>query len=241
MKRAELPHEEDDRRPPATPGPPPEDESNTRRPEPAKPTATPKEQRPPTGSEIINYGLDPSKIGLEGDRFRAESVAATRFVERLKRAAADDATKMHLTIIGTESHRRRVLTDLTSHPSLVPFRDRLMVQDYEPGEWEVDPSLGFQSGSPAIIIQTGKTPSDPKGGKVLWRTNDYHEGPSGLAEALRRANPDYRPDLDPGPGSTNPFPLAFSVDSLPYLLGGAIVLFVVFKLPAKQQRKAGHS
>jgi hypothetical protein len=148
-----------------------------------------------------NFGLGIEHLGKRKDSYTAHSTEAKRFVAEAT-APSEDVTKLHLTIIGQDADRAAVLNDIKSHPAFEGLRDRLLVQDYKPGEWAIDPSLGFrQDGKPTIVIQEPKGPHDPKGGRVLWRSKDYRMGPEGLAEAIRKADPDYRPDKDPGPAN----------------------------------------
>src|SRR6266851_4182190 len=101
----------------------------------------------------------------------------------------DDSGKLHLTIIGSDAERRRVLQDLATAPELAEFRDRFLVQDYPPDHWAVALCGFFTAGHPTIYLQL---PS----GKVLHRQDDY-DGPKPLADALRRAAADYQSNQDP--------------------------------------------
>ena len=107
----------------------------------------------------------------------------------------DDAQKMRLTIIGTEAECRQVLGDLDRHPALAGWKDQLVVQAYRPDAWAVK-NVGLPvKGHPVIILQTA--PDSHWLGKVVHAQVDYHDGPEGLAGALRTADPNYRPDRDP--------------------------------------------
>ena len=211
-----------ERKPTAEPGPPPE---------PAPVLAA-----QDTKADIQNFGLDPTKIGKEGERFHVASDEAKRFVEGLKDPADGGGAMLHLTVIGEDAEREKVLNDLKSHPALAPYRGKLLIQDYKPGEWAVEPSLGFQAGTPSIVIEAGKTPDDPKGGKVIWRANNYQAGPEGLAEALRKANPDYRPNLDPGPTVPSKTPFVFDPENWPWIFVVGVVLFMLISLPTRKDR-----
>jgi hypothetical protein len=101
----------------------------------------------------------------------------------------DDSGKLHLTIIGNEAERRRVLLDLATAPELAEFRDRFLVQDYPPDHWAVALCGFYTAGHPTIYVQQ---PS----GKVLHRQDDY-DGPNRFAEALRKASSSYDAARDP--------------------------------------------
>ncbi len=100
------------------------------------------------------------------------------------------ATAPRLTVVGDEATRRQVRSDLDTAPQLAPWKGRLCVQDYAP-----DNPLARDVGLvPGITLQL---PPGPDGrGKVLHRQPAY-TGPAKLAEALRRADPNYQPAKDP--------------------------------------------
>jgi hypothetical protein len=101
----------------------------------------------------------------------------------------DDSGKLRLTIIGSETERRAVLNDLETDPELSPLRDQLLVQSYPPDHWTVAGAGFVRSGKPTIYLQL------PDG--VVRHRQDEYRGPAKLAEAIRRANPHYRPENDP--------------------------------------------
>jgi hypothetical protein len=147
----------------------------------------------------------------------------------------DPARKLHVTVIGTEDERKSVLKDFKDHPAFSDIRDAFFVQDYAPGEWSVDPALGFQGGTPAIIVQTGKCEEDPRGGKVVYRAKDYSQGPEALAEAIRRANPSYDPSKDPGIIDI-PSGLPFGLTQVDFLIAfGAGLLVITYVLPNRRE------
>lgn len=176
----------------------------------------------------LNYGLDVSRLshtpaysahGAEANEFVQEIVRRTPMVE-----AKDSA--YHVTVIGTPDERAKVVNDIKTHKAFDGLRDRLLVQDYAPGEWAVDPKLGFKTdGRPSIYVQTSANRGDPRGGRVVYRTRDYSLGPEGLASAIRKADPHYNPDIDPG---INPFSIPQS-----WLIAGAVVIGAAVLLPKK--------
>jgi hypothetical protein len=101
----------------------------------------------------------------------------------------DDAGKQRLTVIGTVSDRARVVNDLKNAPELAAYRTALVVKSYDPSHWAVA-NAGFRtSGAPSIYLQEAD-------GTVLHRQDGY-AGAADLANALRKAQPDYDPNKDP--------------------------------------------
>ncbi len=177
-----------------------------------------------------NYGLMPHPLsgGATGDMVYASSKRGAEFIHDANNAQAEAKQgKNRLTIIGTDEERNAVLRDLKSSPELAGMADNLAVMDYPPGHWAIDPKLGFQGGTPAIILQSPKSAKDPKGGRVLWRSTDYSKGPRNLSFEIRAADPDYDPAKDNGirPGSASKCPLGFTSDHYP-AIGIAVVVFL---------------
>lgn len=192
------------------------------------------EALPKKSADPLNYGLEPDKIGKAANTYTATSDKAKQFV-REARGEAEPGQKYHLTVIGSDDMRAQVLNDVANSPALAPMKADLLVQDYKPGEWAVDPSLGFREG---ILVQTAKSKDDPTGGKVIYRAKNYAEGAPGIAEALRKANPNYQPDKDPTPGGSkggsDACPLGFTHKDWPTVICVGIGLLVIFKLPRKE-------
>ena len=105
----------------------------------------------------------------------------------------DDRNKAFLTIVGDESLRSRVLKDLESVPALRAWKDNLHVHAYAPDHWAVR-QVGL---APGITFQAPASDGSNKA-PVEWRFRTY-EGPVALAEALRKSDPNYRPESDPDP------------------------------------------
>ncbi len=193
-------------------------------------------ERPAERPAIQNFGLTPERMGLHQDAYTAPSHEARRFVAQAKGEAGEPA-KLHVTVIGTEAECSPVVGDLRTHPALAGVRDRLMVQDYRPDEWPVDPRLGFRvNGRPTILIQTARGPGDDKGGKVVHRQMNYEGGPERLAEAIRKADPHYNPALDPGPDRPRAAgcPLGFTSDHWLPIAAAALVVSFIFRRPKVQ-------
>lgn len=199
--------------------------------EPAKPTVA-------TAQDWHTNGVVRPQGPIQADRYTAHSPEAKRFVA--ESIEGPTPGKIHVTVIGNADERARVVNDIKTDPAFDGIRDGLWVQDYEPKDWPVDPKLGFIPGKPAIIVQASKGPNDKKGGKVIYRTQDYAIGAEGLAEAIRKGNPDYRPDRDPGPHKPAPSPAPSLPDSLNIdpkdLLAVGLVAALVLFFPSKKER-----
>jgi hypothetical protein len=152
-----------------------------------------------------NFGVETDKVGRSGERYLLNGQPASR--EQARHALArggtltDDSGRLRLTVIGTREEQRRVLNDLATHPALQPLRDRVLAAGYDPQHWAVA-GMGFM---PGVHVQA-------PGGRVLHRSGHY-PGPERLAEALRRARPDYDPGKDPD--LTSPFRLPLALPNLP--------------------------
>jgi hypothetical protein len=164
----------------------------------------------------------------KGETYTASTPEAARFVTQAVEGERDG--KLHVTIIGSDDERARVVNDIKTDPSFAGLRDTLLVQDYKPGEWPVDPKLGFRAGKPAIIVQAAKGPGERKGGRVVFRCSDYSIGATGLAEAIRKADPNYRPDKDPTPTTPSGGDLPFGLTDTQVMLAIAAVVvgFLVY-------------
>lgn len=156
-------------------------------------------------------------------------------------ALTDDRNKMFLTVVGSEAMRKKVLGDLANDPLL---RSKLHINAFAPESWQVQ-QVGFP---PGVTLQ-GK-PDASGHSPVIWR---FREAPTAvaLAEAIRRADPNYQPNADPdpakpapsptpmpAPGPLNPAPapapkLPFDTSSLPlYILlalGGGVIAYILSK------------
>ncbi|SIO37570.1 hypothetical protein SAMN05444166_4201 [Singulisphaera sp. GP187] len=162
----------------------------------------------------------------EAKRFVAEAVADEKSVG-----------KLHVTVIGSDDDRAPVVNDINNHPAFASIKGDLMIQDYAPDEWQVDPKLGYVvNGKPTILVQTPKGPNDPKGGRVVYRALDYSMGPEALAEAIRKADSSYKPANDPGPatGLAGLCPLGFTKEHRPIIGVTAVGLILLLKLPRKE-------
>lgn len=190
-----------------------------------------------TAGDPFPGGVALNLIGNPG--YHALSDEGRRFVKEVQ-AQGGDPEMLHVTVIGKPEDRTAVLKDLDTHPALAKMRQNLLVQYYSPSEWAVDTRAGFPAhGTPSILIQLPRRSRlDPKGGKVLWRSENYNVGPEGLAEAIRKADPNRDPEKDPGPVNKSKggkCPLGFNSTHWPYIVGAIALLYILVKLP----RKAG--
>lgn len=137
-----------------------------------------------------NFGLAPErmgKTGYSGDVHEYES-----------RAEKND--KMFLTVIGNKEDRRAVVEDWNRNPEYNGVRDRVNFGEFDRNSWQVADNLGYAgNGKPTILVQ------EPSG-RVYYRAYDYSGGARSVVQALRRADPNYRPENDPGPNSGLPGP-----------------------------------
>lgn len=165
---------------------------------------------------VPNYGLDEKRVRQESEpHYRLNGMPVSReqawntLVETS--ALADDSAKNRITVLGgTLNDRARVLGDLLTAPELAPWRTCL-VRSYGQGErsddWQATRYGFVTSGTPTIYLQAAD-------GKVLYRQDDYAGGAPRLAEGLRKHDPNYQPDKDPG----RPRPVVPT--GLPNLLAG---------------------
>jgi hypothetical protein len=195
--------------------------------------------KPATGALWQTNGVEKDKLGTRREAYTATTNEAKKFIADAGEGR-DELPRIHITVVGSDDERAPVVNDLLTNPEFKDFKDRLHVQGYTPTDWAVDTDLGFQTkGTPSIIVQLGKSKADPHGGKEIYRANNYNMGPHKLAEELRKMNPNYKPDITPGPATgidTPSCPVGFTRAHTPYVLGAFIVCGIIFfKLP----RKAG--
>jgi hypothetical protein len=222
--------EQDQPKPQAQPRPQPA----TRRPEPEKPIApfpAPAGSEPSSTNGVDLSRLNPPPSG--GEKFRASGSHAEQFardVQAVKKgeveaSQTDDSKKPHLTVIGKDEDRAPVLKDMEPGGPLAWVRDKYLVQDYAPDNWAVQ-EIGLSGhGKPDIIVQQHTAGSGLKG-KVILHRRDYAGGAEALADELRKINPDYNPNLDPG--GSGPSSSGIKVNQwVPIGIGGALLLLIL--------------
>lgn len=167
------------------------------------------EQVGATPTVYPNYGIDLDKIN-RGKSYSVNGQPTSRddALDRVAGKLSDDSGKMFLTVIGPASDCAKVQKDLDESPALKGVKDKVHLHCYRPDDPMVAKAGFVVTGSPTIYMQA------PGGsGKVLHRQDEYR-GPDALAEAIRKADPNYKPANDP---DANASPLA-SIKGLPPML-----------------------
>lgn len=157
--------------------------------------------------ENLNFGVGLHALSHSSQyRLNGRVVPRADALAALDRPSADHAWR--LTIVGDLALRQQVRADWATHPALATWRNRLQVQDYDPTTWAVA-DVGM---APGLTLQ-GPAQSDGKAA-VRWRMTTY-PGPEALAAALRKADPTYRPELDPDPTQPEAEPTKPPLDVTP--------------------------
>lgn len=199
-------------------------------PEKESPVALPAELLP------ANYGVDTKQIRSHVYSHKGKEVTRKQAFDILEKGLPSDKDKPYLTVIGNDEDRNKVLGDLANSPALSTLAKNFRLQDYAPTDWQVK-DVGFVvGGKPTIYIQAVD-------GKVLHR-QDVYAGPEKLAEALRKADPNYKPDVDPD--LTKPKPILPSLPSLnfdflklvPSYIWAGIAALVAFSFARFTNKKA---
>jgi hypothetical protein len=151
---------------------------------------------------------------------------AMRNIEGLPNGKGDqvpnDGRWLRVTAIGAPAETKPLAEDLQKHPKLLPFKNKYVLQLYNPAEaqtaWAVNRAGFVTEGHPSIYVQEAS-------GKTLARL-DHYPGPEGMATvlfaSLRRTDPSYDPKKDPDP--TNPLNLPLPAVAL----GGCLLLLLLF-------------
>lgn len=170
---------------------------------------------------VVSAKIEPGQRTIDGEPVTKQE----EFAALVSPPLPDDSGKLRLTVIGTPAECLPVLNDLSISPELVALKDKVLVQSYGPQEWPVTSAGLPTDGHPTILLQAPD-------GTVLAHERAY-EG----AQALRKIDPDYNPDLDPDPlhrPVPPPSPSPLTASGLPpvvwYGLGGAVVILVLINL-----------
>lgn len=210
----------------------------------------PEEETYPS-SKFENFGIEQEKLD-HSERYWLNGLALTskQACKILGNAAVlpDDSNLGRITLIGTKEDCNAVQNDLSNHPALLPYKAKYLLQSYLPGDWAVK-NVGFDvSGSPRIIVQ--EAPNAKGVARVLHSQADYADGPEGLANALRKADPNYDPSKDVDRRKLNPIQLpewagnwlVFAIALLSLIAGrfslpilGLIAAFLKTLVPAKKE------
>jgi hypothetical protein len=161
--------------------------------------------------EWQTHGVDQTKLAQrECYRINGIEVPKEQGLRAIGEAVIpDDSRSPRVVVLGSAGARQKVADDWSKSPNLVPFKDKAILQAYAADDWAVKDVGYTQTADPTIYVVDA-------GGKVLHRQEGY-SGPPQLAQALRRADPDYDPKKDPdltkgkpaGAPSSTPDPLLF--------------------------------
>jgi hypothetical protein len=131
----------------------------------------------------MTHGTEPEKSApREEYRVGGKAVSREEALQALQAGQlSDDSQKLRLTVIGSTEEQKQVLAALPAD-----VRDKWLIKAYSPSAWAVK-NAGFKTdGHPTVYLQA-------PGGKVLHRQDDADR----VAEAVRRADPNYDPAKDP--------------------------------------------
>lgn len=140
---------------------------------------------------VRNFGVDMSKLGGKDKpkyHLNGNPVSREAAVDAIENGIPDDSGKLRLTAIGGKSETEQVAKDITG-PEFADLKDRLVFKAYEPSHWAVAQSGFVTTGKPTIYLQAPD-------GKVIHRQDDYADGAPGLVKAIRKADPNYKPEKD---------------------------------------------
>lgn len=162
------------------------------------------EQAPPWGKRtkplrqpgaVQNFGNDYKPAAEQIDspkpkyRLNGKPVSREDAVEVIQTGKIpDDSGKLRVTAIGAPAETNRVRQDLAQSPAFKDLRADLVCKFYPSNAWEVSKGF-FTGGHPSIYVQS---PS----GAVLHRQDDYEGGAEAMANAIRKADPNYDPAKD---------------------------------------------
>lgn len=169
-----------------------------------------------------NFGLVRDKL-TGGERYlhKGKEISRQQVRRMLSATVPDDAGRLRLTVIGSEAQRRQVVDDLAKSPALAEWRGALAVQAYPPEHWAVAQAGFVTTGMPTIYLQAPD-------GVVLHRQDDYQGGAEALAVALRKADPNYRPERDRDRRLADLFPRLPRVPWSAAVLAAALVGILLF-------------
>ncbi len=176
-----------------------------------------------------NFGLDPDRIRA-GNHYRLNGRESSR--EQIEQALQggdgrripDNSRKLRVVIIGSDAERRQVREEF-SRPELAGWTEQAVIQDYAPDHWHVARAGYHTAGHPTIYVLAPD-------GTVLHRQDNYEGGAAALADALRRARPDYQPQRDRD--CRLPLPFRLSLPRIPWSVPVLVVLASLFLLLRKK-------
>ena len=118
-----------------------------------------------------------------------------------------DAGCVWVTPIGSEAARKAVADFVAKHEA----KDRIIVKGmYDRDAWEVEPrAFGeLPAGDPVVLIQGAAKPDGKAFAYWLQTSGNTAHLATGVAEALRKADPSWKPANVAGPGRPGPSPVA---------------------------------
>lgn len=178
---------------------------------------------PPVDPPFCNFGVNISATEI-GTHYRRSGVELSReeadaVLSGMSPLVGDAGDKrLQVVIIGPDDKTRPVVEAFNANEELKTLKEDYIVRAFRPDAWQVAKSGYVCDGTPTIYLLDN-------GGKVLYRRDDFDCGPDGLAAALRDADPDYKPENDPGPLSGVP-----SVSDPATMIGLSVALSVVVAL-----------
>lgn len=167
-------------------------------PKPETPPVTPEEKLPRRRDEIIDFGLDVSKLNRTGKHYllNGQEVSREKALQALEpfsdsRRLPNDEHKFFLVLIGSPEETSRIERELTTHQNFSPLQDRLLIRCFAPDSPAIVNRGFVTTGNPSIYLMH---PS----GQVLARNLDgRYLGPETLIQSLLVATRPYFPDKDP--------------------------------------------
>lgn len=148
-----------------------------------------------------NFGINCAKLKEDGLGYSINGVQVSRevFLGQLEGTGPgpvpvpDDAKQLCVTVVGPDAQRKQVIADIAASE----WKDKVRVQEYAPGEWAL--ACGFPADPFYVLVQG----SD---GVALHLQKDYDGGIQQLVEAIRKADPNFKPDLTPDLRKPKPSP-----------------------------------
>jgi hypothetical protein len=142
---------------------------------------------------------------IEGPAYSTNSGALSRqqAFDKLNHAAAsmlrDDSGRIWVTVVGSEASRKPVEDYLKNHAG----KEKMVVNGYGRDDWQVAPEKfgALPAGEPVVLIQGRAMPNGTAFAYWLQTSGSLADVERGANEALRRADPNWKPDRVPGPNN----------------------------------------
>ena len=144
-----------------------------------------------------NFGVDVAQLqGASGITCNGQTITQAQAAKMLGNSLPDTATKRRLTVIGPPEARKQVLAELAG--PLRELTQEYVIKDYDPTHWAVARTGFVTTGNPTIYAQEAD-------GTVLFRQDSPDDLRRNL-EAVRKPDPNYRPERDPDHRKGLPWP-----------------------------------